>query len=223
MNLQEAVLARHSVRSYLDKPLDPSSVAELQALISELNAESGLHMQLLQNEPGPFGGLLSKIGWLAGVKNYLALVGPDGGDLDEKCGYYGERFVLEAQMRGINSCWVGGTYSKGKCAAQVGPGEKLSLVIALGYGKKPGRPHKSKSFDAVATVSGAVPEWFRRGVECALLAPTAVNQQKFKFELVGSDGVRAATDRGAFAMVDLGIAKYHFEIGAGEGDWQWVK
>ena len=223
MNLQEAVLARHSVRSYLDKPLDPSSVAELQALISELNAESGLHMQLLQNEPGPFGGLLSKIGWLAGVKNYLALVGPDDGDLDEKCGYYGERFVLEAQMRGIDSCWVGGTYSKGKCAAEVGPGEKLSLVIALGYGKKPGRPHKSKSFDAVSTVSGATPEWFRRGVECALLAPTAMNQQKFNFELVGSDGVRAATDRGAFALVDLGIAKYHFEIGAGEGDWKWVK
>ena len=47
MNLQEAVLARHSVRSYLDKPLDPSSVAELQALISELNARSGLHMQLM--------------------------------------------------------------------------------------------------------------------------------------------------------------------------------
>ena len=223
MNLQEAVLARHSVRSYLDKPLDPTSVAELQALISELNAQSGLHIQLLQNEPGPFGGLLSMVGWLAGVKNYLALVGPDSGDLDEKCGYYGERFVLEAQMRGIDSCWVGGTYSKGKCAAEVGPGEKLSLVVALGYGKKPGRPHKSKSFEAVTAVSGSVPEWFRRGVECALLAPTAVNQQKFKFELVGSDGVRATTDRGAFVQVDLGLAKYQFEIGAGEGDWKWVK
>ena len=223
MNLQEAVLARHSVRSYLNKPLDPSSVAELQALISELNAESGLHMQLLQNEPGPFVGMLSMVGWLAGVKNYLALVGPDGGDLHEKCGYYGERFVLEARMRGIDSCWVGGTYSKGKCAAEAGPGENLALVIALGYARKPGRPHKSKPFDAVTSVSGGAPEWFRRGVECALLAPTAMNQQKFKFELVGSDGVRATTDRGAFALVDLGIAKYHFEIGAGEGDWKWVK
>ena len=223
MNLQEAVLARHSVRSYLDKPHDPSSVAELQALVSELNAQSGLHMQLLLNEPKPFGGLLSKIGWLAGVKNYLALVGPDGGELDEKCGYYGERFVLEAQMRGIDSCWVGGTYSKGKCTAEVAPGEKLSLVIALGYARKPGRAHKSKSFDQVATVSGSAPEWFKRGVECALLAPTAVNQQKFRFALVGSDGVRATTERGAFTSVDLGIAKYHFEIGAGEGDWKWVK
>ena len=223
MNLQEAVLARHSVRSYLDKPLDPTSVAELQALISELNAQSGLHMQLLLNEPRPFGGLLSKVGWLAGVTNYLALVGPDDAALDEKCGYYGERLVLEAQMRGIDSCWVGGTYSKGKCAAEVAPGEKLSLVVALGYAKKPGRPHKSKSYEAVTVNAGNAPEWFRRGVECALLAPTAINQQKFKFALVGSDGVRASTDRGAFALVDLGIAKYHFELGAGEGDWKWVQ
>ena len=223
MNLQEAVSARHSVRSYLDKPLDPSSVAELQTLISELNAQSGLHMQLLLDEPRPFGGLLSKIGWLAGVKNYLALVGPDDGELEEKCGYYGERVVLEAQMRGIDSCWVGGTYSKGKCAAEVGPGEKLSLVIALGYGKNPGRPHKSKPFSAVAVAPEPAPGWFTRGVECALLAPTAVNQQKFTFELVGDSGVRATAGRGAFALVDLGIVKYHFEIGAGEGDWKWVK
>ena len=223
MNLQEAVLARHSVRSYLDKPLDPTAVAELQSLVAELNAASGLHMQLILNDPNPFGGLLSKVGWLAGVKNYLALVGPDSGDLDEQCGYWGERFLLEAQMRGINSCWVGGTYSKGKCAAQVGPGEKLSLVIALGYGKNQGKARKSKSFDAVTKVSGAVPEWFRRGVECALLAPTAMNQQKFQFELVGTDGVRATAGRGAFTKVDLGIVKYHFEIGAGEGDWKWVK
>ena len=222
MNLQEAVFARHSVRSYLDKPLDPSSVAELQALIAELNAASGLHMQLLLNDPSPFGGLLSKVGWLAGVKNYLALVGPNSGDLDEQCGYWGERFLLEAQMRGINSCWVGGTYSKGKCAAQVGPGEKLSLVIALGYGKNQGKSRKSKSYEAVANASAA-PEWFRRGVECALLAPTAMNQQKFRFELVGTDGVRATAGRGAFAAVDLGIVKYHFEIGAREGDWKWVK
>ena len=223
MNLHEAVLARHSVRSYLDKPLDPTAVAELQALLAKLNAESGLHMQLILNDPNPFGGLLSKVGWLAGVKNYLALVGPNSGGLDERCGYWGERFVLEAQTRGINSCWVGGTYSRGKCAAQVGPGERLSLVVALGYGRNQGKAHKSKPFDAVTKVSGTAPEWFRRGVECALLAPTAMNQQKFQFELVGEDGVRATAGRGAFALVDLGIVKCHFEIGAGKGGWQWVK
>ena len=223
MNLHEAVLARHSVRSYLDKPLDPTAVAELQALIASLNAESGLHMQLMLNESAPFDGLLAKIGWLAGVKNYLALVGPESDDLEETCGYYGERFVLEAQMRGINSCWVGGTYKKGKCTARIGSGEKLALVVALGYGKNSGKARKSKSFDAVTAVSGPVPEWFRRGVECALLAPTAVNQQAFKFELVGTDGVRVTANRGAYSMVDLGIVKYHFEIGAGEGDWKWVK
>ena len=156
------------------------------------------------------------------MSNYFVLVGPKGPTLEEKCGYYGERFVLEAQMRGIDSCWVGGTYSKGKCAAEVAPGEKLALVIALGYGKNQGKPRKSKSYGAVTNASTA-PDWFRRGVECALLAPTAVNQQAFRFELVGTDGVRATASRGAYATVALGIVKYHFEIGAGEGDWKWVK
>lgn len=31
-----------------------------------------------------------------------------------------------------------------------------------------------------------VPDWFLHGVQAALLAPTAMNQQKFRFQLEGS-------------------------------------
>ena len=67
------------------------------------------------------------------------------------------------------------------------------------------------------------PAWFRAGVEAALLAPTAINQQKFRFELVGEREVRAVQTGGFCRGLDLGIVKYHFECGAGKENFTWVK
>ena len=64
-------------------------------------------------------------------------------------------------------------------------------------------------------VQGDMPEWFRNGMEAAMLAPTAVNQQKFLFTL-DDDIVTAERTGGMYSLVDLGIVKYHFEIGSGK-------
>ena len=77
---------------------------------------------------------MAHYGKFSGVRNYIALIGPKGPDLDEKCGYYGERIVLEAQRLGLNSCWVAMSYKKIPEAYRVDEGEKLTVVIALGYG-----------------------------------------------------------------------------------------
>jgi len=58
-------------------------------------------------------------------------------------------------------------------------------------------------------------------VEAAQIAPTAMNQQKFCFELKGNT-VRAIAGLGFYSKVDLGIAKYHFEAGAGKNGWKWA-
>lgn len=54
-----------------------------------------------------------------------------------------------------------------------------------------------------------------------LMAPTAMNQQKFTFTLKG-DKVRADAGLGFYAKVDLGIVKYHFELGAQRTGEVWV-
>ena len=59
-----------------------------------------------------------------------------------------------------------------------------------------------------------MPDWFARGMEAVLLAPTAMNQQKFYFTLEG-DRVRARAGRGFLTKMDLGIVKYHFEAATG--------
>ena len=220
MTDMEAMRARHSVRQYENKPLGDKQAVALREEIEACNALSGLHIQLVANEPRAFDGLMAHYGKFSGVKNYIALVGKKGPDLDEKCGYYGERLVLLAQSLGLNSCWVAMSYDKSKAGCKLDAGEKLCVVISLGYGATQGVPHKSKSAEQVMAAKGEVPQWFRAGVEAALLAPTAMNQQKFKFVL--EDGaVAASAGMGFYSKVDLGIAKYHFELGAGRKNFRW--
>lgn len=220
MDLQEAIRSRHSVRSYTDRKIEDDVLAQLRGTIDDCNRESGLHIQLCLDEPKAFSGMMARYGKFKNVKNYIALVGKKDKELEEKCGYYGEKIVLKAAQLGLNTCWVAMSFSKGKSAAAVGPGEKLLMVIAIGYGENGGVTHKVKSIQELSRVDGAMPEWFLRGMEAAQLAPTAVNQQKFLFELKGNL-VKATALSGFYAKVDLGIVKYHFEIGAGEGDWSW--
>ena len=214
MDIFEAMEKRHSVRQYIEKPLGAEEALALSEEIKLCNEESGLHIQLVKDEPKAFSGFMAHYGKFSGVTNYIALVGPKGPDLDEKCGYYGERLVLKAQELGLNTCWVAMTYSKIPGAFKVEKGEALTVVIAVGYGKTEGVPHKSKAPEEVSNVSANSPEWFKNGVRAALLAPTAVNQQKFYFTLENGK-VTAKAKTAFYSRVDLGIAKYHFELGAG--------
>lgn len=222
MELWEAMEQRHSVRAYQDRPIAGEVKEELEAWIAQCNREGGLHMQLILDEPRAFSGGMARYGKFSGVRNYIAVVGPKGPGLEEACGYYGEKVVLKAQQLGLNTCWVALTYRKVKTAFTVAPGEKLCLVIAIGYGETAGQPHQGKPPEAVMQSPEPVPDWFLHGVQAALLAPTAMNQQKFRFELL-PDGrtVRAQASPGAYTAVDLGIAKYHFEVGAGTENFAW--
>lgn len=222
MTILDAIKERHSVRSYSDKAIEQEKLDRLQALVKEANEQSGLHIQLVTNDPTAFDSRMAHYGKFSGISNYLAMIGPKGDDLlDEKIGYYGERIVLEAQMMGLNSCWVGLTFKKNPNVLQIGDGEKLRCVISLGYGTTQGVGHKVKSIEKVTKVSGEMPDWFRRGVEAALLAPTAVNQQKFTFTLSDGNKVSVKAGWGFFSEVDLGIVKYHFEAAAGKENFEW--
>lgn len=221
MKLLEAMEKRHAVRSYEDKPIEGEVLSTLQDAIAECNKEGDLHIQLVQNEPQAFDSRMAHYGNFSGVSNYLALIGKKSPTLEERCGYYGEKLVLLATTLGLSSCWVAMTYKKIPDAFTLNAGEKLVIVIALGYGKTTGNPHKAKDISAVSNANSSSPEWFESGVKAALLAPTAVNQQKYHFELKG-DKVAAKAGFGPCTKIDLGIVKYHFEVGSGKGSEIWA-
>jgi nitroreductase len=216
MDIKQAIKERHSVRKYKEDPIPEELVNRLGELIRECNAESGLHIQLILEDPGCFDTLLAHYGWFRGVRNYIAIVGEESlPDMEELGGYYGEKVVIEAQRMGLNTCWVAGTYSKSKCRAQISPGEKLVCVITIGYGQTQGKRHKSKPISKVCGIAEKnMPDWFREGVDAALKAPTAINQQKFYITLEQGEPVIKAK-RGPLTKIDLGIVRYHFEAASG--------
>lgn len=214
MEMLELMKQRHSVRQYKDKKIEKEKREELNALINQINQREGLHIQIFYDEPKCFDSMIAHYGSFKGVDNYIALVGKKSSKLDESLGYFGEQIVLKAQELGLNICWV--ALSHGKSKANIGKGEKQVCLIALGYGETDGAVRKSKAPSQVSNYKSGMPEWFLHGVEAALLAPTAMNQQKFNFELLPDNSIKTTCGKGFYTKLDLGIAKYHFEVITGK-------
>lgn len=209
MQLLDLMKERHSVRQYSDKKIDGDVKTKLDTYVASINEESGLSMQIFYNEPNCFNSMLAHYGKFSNVKNYIAIVGKK--EEQEKAGYYGEKLVLKCQELGLNTCWVALTH--GKVNVQTKPQQKLLILIALGYGTNTGVAHKSKPIKELCK-EDAYPEWFMKGMEAVSLAPTAMNQQKFLFEMKNGQ-VYAKALRGFYSKIDLGIVKYHFEAVTG--------
>ncbi len=222
----EAIQSRRSIRHYNDTPLPENIVSTLQQKINEVNAEGDLNIQLVTNEPKGFNGILC-YGTFSGVKNYFVVAGKKSDDLDERVGYYGEKLVLLAEQLGLNTCWAGVTYKKVAGTYTLNDGEKIVCYISLGYGNEVARKMKRKTLNELSNIDDSTPDWFRRGMEAVQVAPTAVNQQKFYFEYIpnprGKDKVKATKKFSliGYTQLDLGIAKLHFEIGAGKENFEW--
>lgn len=216
MELLEAIRLRRSVRRYAVQPVEPEKLEALGREVERLNAQYDVGMKLVTNERHAFGNWLVHYGRFSGVRNYFVLAGPSGGDADERLGRAGEQLVLMAQSLGLSTCWVGATFGKRGVRRLLGDKEVLRCVIAMGYGTAPGRPRKSKTFEQVSCVppGGDVPDWFRRGVEAALLAPTALNRQRFCFVLHSDLHVTLRVGTGCWSRVDAGIVCCHFELAA---------
>lgn len=211
MDELKMIYERHSVRSYSDKRIEGETLDKMLAAIAEIEQESGLRIEYHESSRKVFTSPMMKIiGW-KGDPGYIVLAGNDTEDLDEKCGYYGEKLVLYLQSIGLNTCWVG-MFKKGGLEINLENNERPVITIAVGYGNDQGKPHKSKTIAEVCDVTD-MSEAFRAGVDAALAAPTAVNQQKFKITMVDGEPVITAPGKGPFINVDLGIVKYHFDVG----------
>ena len=215
MNTQAAIEARHSVRSYLDRPVPEDIRNELDRFAARCNDESGLDIFIRYDDPDGFDSRLAHYGRFRNVKNYIVLAGKRTEDFDFLCGYYGEKIVLYAQSLGLNTCWAALTFNKKKVRQRIQEGETLCMVIALGYGETQGTSHRGKTWQRVVENVDNPPGWFRDGVEAALKAPTAVNQQKFVFTLTDGEPSARVKGIGGYTRVDLGIVCWHFEAVTG--------
>ena len=199
MTMKVAMHERHMVRKYLDKPIPADIVETLNDRIRKLNNDHGIEMKLITEDKSAFSTVVRLI-LAKGVRNYIILAGKEADDLSEKLGYASADIMLFAQTLGLNTWWVGGTFNRG-IQSQVSPDDKVIGVVAIGYGATQGIPHKSKKPEEVSSYIGETPKW----------------------NIIG-DGNRVAItcEGGIFAGANLGLVKYHFEIGAGKENFEWV-
>lgn len=223
MTISEAIFARRSCRRYLPALLPPAQQAQLQKAITQINSRSGLRIHLVCGHTAPFLPFSGPDGHLSGVQNYFVFAGPETDpDLDEKCGYFGEELLLTATSMGLASCWIAGSYLP-EAVESVSSGERLVCVAAVGCPAEcPGMPRPSKTAAELSSSPADAPSWFVHGMEAVCLAPSAMNRQDVRFTMSDSGAVTARrTEDTPFSLVDLGIAKLHFELGAHGGIWSW--
>jgi len=221
MDFDQAIKERHSVRLYTEQKIEGGVLSSLQDEISRINEESGMSIHLMLDEPKAFSGILMKtVVKFKNAVNYLVVSGPDSDTLNIDAGYYGEHLVLFAQTLGLGTCWA--LMASRKNADKTLPeGHRSVILISIGYPENPGAPHKNRPVSDVADLTDA-PEWFIKGVEYAMLAPTGMNKQGFRFER-DENRVKLIHSSSTLAQIDAGIVKYHFEYGAGKGNFIWSK
>lgn len=220
MTIREAVEKRHMVRQYTDKAIPADVVELLNARIAGNNEKYHLCLTLVTGNSDGIGNM-AKLLLSRTVNNYIVLAGMDTPGLDEKLGYCGADLILYAQTLGLNTWWIGGMFhGRGALKHLSNKDVRVNGVIAVGYGKTQGVPHKSKTAAEISEYSGDTPQWFIDGVNALLHAPTALNKQPYLVKGAGNRVSISAGD-GHFSGIDLGIGKYHFEVGAGKENFEW--
>ncbi len=221
----EAIDLRISRRSFKGQ-MPEEAMKQIKELVQQVNEQSGLAFRFLHHGATVFGGISKSYGLFSGVGSLLVLAGKNNDEnLLERIGYYGERLVLEATKLGLGTCWVGGTFDKDRLGQALPPEEKLVAVIPIGPVKEKrslsegfirGLMHrKSKQPQDLYTADGTPPAWFLQGVEAALKAPSAINRQPVRFTWKDEVVTAGVDGEPEHQLIDLGIAKLHFEIGAG--------
>lgn len=245
--LIDAIDIRTAVRAYDPDEIADDQARQLSMTLDAVNMLSGLNIQLVRDQPKVFAEANAS-GHFTNAANYLALVGPKDDDkAREKAGFYAERVVLAATLYGLGTCWVAGSWDRAEAAkhCRVTPSQELYVGVVIGHPEhhltytsksfdelsEYQRTHRpSKSFEELTRTMDAqtrdqAPDWFKAGVEAAAKAPSAMNRQPVLFSWDPETGTAIASIdpelNGPAALNDLGIAKLHFQIGAGTGDWGW--
>lgn len=234
----EAIGKRRSCRRYFPEFLSQEMVYHLWHVITELNQNhNGARIELLTDRPDPIlKEFIGSYGKIKEARAFAAFIG-DTRDphMEEKTGYLGECFILEATAKRLATCWIGGTFKPDAVSRIVNasPEEIVLAVTPVGvphpelktgeYKRKPMR----KLWSGLPREQW--PLWVESALEAARLAPSAYNRQPCRFA-VDQDSVTLSVDSPKqirpSVLIDCGIAMLHLEIGAlsrgVKGAWEYL-
>ncbi len=206
----ELVNARYSCRTYRDEPI-------------AAGVREGLATHLAAHAVGPFGSRarfavvaaapddpealkrLGTYGFIKGATGFLVGGVTRGPKDHEDYGYLVEQAILYATGLGLGTCWLGGTFTKGRFAARLGGlarDEIMPAVVSLGYPGDDGRarirereagsrrlPASSLFFDERfgAPLALGPDDPHAAVLEGVRMAPSASNKQPWRLVRRGAD------------------------------------
>jgi nitroreductase len=236
MSIIETIRNRRSVRTYNGEALSDEHTELLSNRIAGLQAPFGVKARIQLIRPLTAGDSkpvkLGTYGWIAGVRDYLALIYEEGPPLaEEGAAYIFEQAILYCTELGLGTCWLGGSFSRRDFGRQVTltPGEKLRIVSPVGYAsdrkrfietyivgaeknhrtRKPFEAnfsHKTPSTPLTEAAAGI----YALPLEMVRLAPSANNKQSWRILLDGDTLHFYRTFSYGFSAIDTGIALCHF-------------
>ncbi len=224
--MKQAIRQRISRRTYTKEHFTQEEIQTIHGMIEKVNQQSSLTITFKEDAAGAFSSLRKSYGMFKNVRSILVMKGKkNDSDLYEKIGYYGEQLVLELTDLGYGTCWVGGTFDKEQISDIAGDEE---MVCVITVGKVPDMTFKEKLIhNAISKnrkpiserlkADGNLPQWLSDGMTAVQLAPSAVNSQKPFFVYQNKQLTASVEVKYPLDLVDLGIAKKHFEIGAEHG------
>ncbi len=221
--MRDAILKRISRRTFTGVPFSETEKNDILALIKQANEASGLSIEYVEDGSAAFSSVKKSYGMFKNVRSLLLMKGPkNDADLWEKVGYYGEGIILDLTDKGFGSCWVGGTFDKAQFKAQ--ENEEITCVIVIGKVNnvtikekmmRSAISKKRKPIEERLISTADIPKWMEMGMEAVRLAPSAINSQKPTFHYDGQSLTADVANDYAMDLIDLGIAKKHFEEAAG--------
>ena len=236
-----AVPGRHSRRVFDGRPLPAADAEALDAMCRSFAPYPDARVAFLKEAaPAIFTGLVGSYGKVTDAPSAFVFIADSSSPTcEEHTGYTGEGLVLEANARGLQTCWISGSFSRAttKTLVELREGEVVKGVSPVGYARQTptttervlfgaGRDKHRRSLDQIAPGHEGWPAWAQAGVAAARVAPSAMNRQPWRFALDGEAVVLTAGGGdlpGASGRLDCGIAMMHFELGArsqgADGEW----
>lgn len=221
--MRSAIENRVSRRKFENEHITKLEREDIVSHINKLNEVSGLTMEFIEDGSSAFGKLRKSYGLFTNVRSLILMKGRmEDKDLKEKVGYYGEDLVLFMTDLGLGTCWVGGTFDKDEFT--INDEEELACVVVVGKVSslslsekmiRVATHRKVKSIEDRILSNNDLPQWVKNGMEAVQLAPSAKNTQKVTFRYENDILSAQIVNDYSMDLIDLGIAKKHFEIGAG--------
>ncbi len=243
----EAVASRRSRRAFTSAPADSALLDDLAGACEGFHPYPDARVTLV-SEPATdiFTGVIGAYGKVTGAPHVLCMIADERTPFAQQhCGYVGEAAVLEATALGLDTCWIGGFFDPDKAArlVRLGSTERVVAVSPVGIAtdglsgseramRGVASAHKRKPLSKIAPDGTQEwPPWAVAAVECARIAPSAVNRQPWRFRM--KDGALEVSRDSAIEMpkvtkaLDCGIAMLHAELGAlskgAAGEWEDLK